>query len=175
MLQLGWAFFVLVVIASYTANLAASLSQNTAGSYIRNIDDAISKNMTSCVASAAEIDVRRQYPGALWATISYKDTRGDGAMAQAFVANNCSTIVWPMAYVDREVNDAKFMCDRPTNISPPWLYPGEVSYRGACAFPAPQVRHKPGRSGESERVRARLSELCAGIGSALRGNQGVHA
>lgn len=136
MLQLGWAFFVLVVIASYTANLAASLSQNTAGSYIRNIDDAISKNMTSCVASAAEIDVRRQYPGALWATISYKDTRGDGAMAQAFVANNCSTIVWPMAYVDREVNDAKFMCDRPTNI-PPLVVPGRGVLPRRLRIPCP--------------------------------------
>ena len=111
MLHLGWAFFILIMITGYTANLAASLSRSNAGWYIRTMDEAISQNVINCVASAVENDVQRDYPQARWATIGYSETRGEGAMKRAFEDNNCSTIVWPMAYVDREPSDAKFMCD----------------------------------------------------------------
>ena len=111
MLHLGWAFFTLIMITGYTANLAASLSRSTAGSYIRSMDEAISQNVINCVASAVEEDVRRDYPNARWATLAYSETRGEGGMKRAFDGNNCSTIVWPMAYVDRDVLHAKFMCD----------------------------------------------------------------
>ena len=78
------------MITGYTANLAASLSRSTAGSYIRSMDEAISQNVINCVASAVEEDVRRDYPNARWATLAYSETRGEGGMKRAFDGNNCS-------------------------------------------------------------------------------------
>ena len=61
---LTWSFFVLIVIASYTANLAAFLSQKKAMHNIVSVEDCIKKNCSFChhTSSSIRTVITNKYP-----------------------------------------------------------------------------------------------------------------
>ena len=48
-LNFGFGFFILVIVAAYTANLAAFLTLASTGDYIKSMSDAIARKVPMCV------------------------------------------------------------------------------------------------------------------------------
>ena len=67
--QLGYGFFVLIIVASYTANLATILMARSERQAINNIQDAINKGVKICVLEALEPQAKTLFPQAQWHTI----------------------------------------------------------------------------------------------------------
>ena len=62
--QLGVGFFIMVLIASYTANLATILVGQSQGFRINSIEDAVAERLTICVLSALLPEIQAKYPRA---------------------------------------------------------------------------------------------------------------
>ena len=62
--QLGYGFFIMVILASYTANLATILVAKSQSAGIQSIQDAIDKQLTICVLSAVQPELTAKYPQA---------------------------------------------------------------------------------------------------------------
>ena len=65
LLVLSWAFWVLIISAAYTANLASFfVTQNLASGQVATITDAVRLGKSICVVSASVIegDIRAQFP-----------------------------------------------------------------------------------------------------------------
>eukprot|EP00546_Thalassionema_frauenfeldii_P018775 CAMPEP_0178897260 /NCGR_PEP_ID=MMETSP0786-20121207/1644_1 /TAXON_ID=186022 /ORGANISM="Thalassionema frauenfeldii, Strain CCMP 1798" /LENGTH=361 /DNA_ID=CAMNT_0020567783 /DNA_START=592 /DNA_END=1677 /DNA_ORIENTATION=- len=87
-LNFGIAFWVLVLIAAYTANLAAFLTVSFADSrdYLKDMDDAIAKGITICCAwTPLEDQLSRKWPNA---KIIYPTD-----YMEAYDRGNCSAII----------------------------------------------------------------------------------
>ena len=61
---LTWAFFVLIILSAYTANLAAFLGRNKAVFNVKSVDDCIEKNCNLCFESSllTKTELKRQFP-----------------------------------------------------------------------------------------------------------------
>jgi hypothetical protein len=65
MLNIGFTFFLVIILASYTANLASNLiSHDTSTPFIADMDDANTRALSICVAAgtAAETTISASYP-----------------------------------------------------------------------------------------------------------------
>mmetsp|Transcript_114680 Transcript_114680/g.370567 ORF Transcript_114680/g.370567 Transcript_114680/m.370567 type:complete len:625 (-) Transcript_114680:272-2146(-) len=72
--RLGFAFFVLVIMASYTASLASMLVvQRQAIGTIANIDDAVAKSVTICTSGVLMPSLTRLYPKSSLIDVGYME------------------------------------------------------------------------------------------------------
>ena len=82
--QLGYGFFVLITISSYTANLATILVAKSNKQGISSIQDAIDQGVTICVLQAVERQVSALFPKAKWHMVS-----SSSAQVQALNLGTC--------------------------------------------------------------------------------------
>jgi hypothetical protein len=71
--QLGYGFFILIILASYTANLATILVAKSSKRGINSIQDAIDQGVTICVLKALEQQATSLFPQAKWHLVSGSD------------------------------------------------------------------------------------------------------
>ena len=102
---IGWAFFCLIVLSAYTANLAAWLGVRTDSPFISSIDVAVEQQARICVASAVLDELEALYPTANFHPISFSRE-----MNVTYVEEKCKAIVWSMPVVLRTPKTAAFMC-----------------------------------------------------------------
>ena len=60
----GYAFLILIAVASYTANLAAYLASSGVGDYVKSVEEAILKGSTICAHPVLEDELNVVWPGA---------------------------------------------------------------------------------------------------------------
>lgn len=58
----GWSFFILIVISAYTANLAAYMLRDEAGTYIVSMEAAVLQRSVVCVAMAVKAELQVHHP-----------------------------------------------------------------------------------------------------------------
>ena len=89
-LRNGFAFFLTLVIAAYTANLAAFMTiQASYVTTVSTIDEAASKEMTICALGGMREDITRLHPSAY---IHYIDSLQE--MMSAYDQDNCQAILY---------------------------------------------------------------------------------
>jgi len=103
---IGWSFFILVVIAAYTANLAAFLTKHQVGSYHTGMQSLIDSNEVVCVAAPLLKDLAMAWPAANLIPITFS-----GDIAANVQAAGCAAIVWSMPVVSRLPETAAYMCE----------------------------------------------------------------
>ena len=120
----GWSFFILITISAYTANLAAYMLRNEAGTYIASMEAAVYQRSVVCVAVAVKAELQARYPGARLQGVSFT-----GDLVEEYRSNRCDAVVWSMPVVKRSPSTARFMCDMD-------LAAVDVVLELAWAFPA---------------------------------------
>eukprot|EP00929_Paragymnodinium_shiwhaense_P112075 TRINITY_DN80337_c0_g1_i1.p1 TRINITY_DN80337_c0_g1~~TRINITY_DN80337_c0_g1_i1.p1 ORF type:complete len:729 (+),score=77.72 TRINITY_DN80337_c0_g1_i1:65-2251(+) len=94
--RLGLAFFVLVIITSYTASLASLLVvQRQAAGAISGIDKAIEQKLTICVAASVADGFKQSYPDANWLPTPFPE------IPRALYAGRCQVAVKSEADIER--------------------------------------------------------------------------
>ena len=101
--RVGYGFFVLIMLASYTANLATTLVTAPVVTYqVANIDEAASKGLSVCAFSAAAITTLKTfYPSIKVVTITTTDA---AVCLQALIAGQCGAAVLFQSDWDAVVN-----------------------------------------------------------------------
>ena len=74
--QLGFGVFIMITVATYTANLATILVSNTKENAISNIDDAMAEQMTICMLSALIKEAETKYPTAKLVGLDHANRAG---------------------------------------------------------------------------------------------------
>ncbi|CAE7767105.1 GLR3.2 [Symbiodinium necroappetens] len=98
LLSLGFSFFVLVTLASYTASLASMLvTQKQAVSPISNIQDAIDLEVPICLVSQLVPTFTQVYPRAIFVNIG--SGMEDGA--RNIYSGNCGAMILSQDLIDR--------------------------------------------------------------------------
>ena len=108
-LNTGFGFFVLIIAASYTANLASCfISAKIVSAPMQSIDDADSRGLSVCVlaGTVAEAIVQSTYSKLNMVSVNSVDVAG---MIQAMNQGQCQGAVmsqsdWDMAQVDATCN-----------------------------------------------------------------------
>jgi len=95
---LALAFFCFLGLASYTANFTSFLLMNNLHKGIQGLDDAISKDVNICVASAATDALIAAYPK-LRSLLVHQDSHH--AAVNAFHAGNCGALFLPTVELAR--------------------------------------------------------------------------
>ena len=72
----GWAFLILIVVAAYTANLAAFLSRQPPSNFWSGLDDATEAGAKVCAHVALQGKLSRLYPSTNW-HFRYMDTAAE--------------------------------------------------------------------------------------------------
>lgn len=118
-LSFGYSFLVLIVVATYTANLAAFLTLSGANDYISSMDDAIDQGVSLCVHKVLTKDLKRVWPeatlvNASQATFSNDSIRDDPnlAMLELYDNKTCSAIVTGLSDIRNDVVLMDNFCER---------------------------------------------------------------
>jgi hypothetical protein len=140
----GWSFLILIVVAAYTANLAAFLLRGSASYYIKSMDQAIAEEKIVCVALAVKAELEIRYPGARLRGLSFS-----GEFAEDYTANDCDAVVWSMPVVQRLPSTARFICDMnlvavDIVLEKPWAFPASPELAPSITYWMEQLRAKTG-------------------------------
>jgi len=101
-IAVGFSFFILIITTAYTANLAAILTHDAPGDYIRSMEDAIAKGARVCTPGAILTTVKYQYPTGTFVRL----TTSVGA---ALDQGECDAFIFAYAVV-REQSFVDAMC-----------------------------------------------------------------
>ena len=92
LLNIGFAFFVLLVMASYTANLAAMLAtDNLKSDTIRSLEDCAEQKCTLCIYYKVEADLKALYDTTGMNVVPWSSTT---AMIQAAIDGSCDATIF---------------------------------------------------------------------------------
>lgn len=113
LLNIGFGFFLLIVIASYTANLAALLSaKNLKTGSLNSMDDCIEQKCTLCVHSVMLGQMELAY-GSTGVKLMAYTTDSPAGFAESARAPECDATMLDFYSfrVDIKSGDAPFLCD----------------------------------------------------------------
>jgi ABC-type amino acid transport substrate-binding protein len=77
-LRFTWGFFILILLSSYTANLASHLTKSNTGRFWRDVDDATADGARICITSALCTEARGRWPDASFVCTSGSQDAMDG-------------------------------------------------------------------------------------------------
>jgi len=110
-LSFGYSFLVLIVVATYTANLAAFLTLSGANDYISSMNDAIDKGVSLCVHEVLMTDLKIMWPKATFVNASVHEDPYV-SMLEDYDNNLCSAIVTGLSDIRNDVGTMKKFCER---------------------------------------------------------------
>jgi len=111
-LYIGWAFFVCLCLAAYTANFAAFLVRTPKTTHFKFISEALEYDPDIRICYPMDGGVRtyilNHYP-----TIAY-NLHGlpPGGLAETYDRAQCSALIWSEVAIPRYPNNLAFMCER---------------------------------------------------------------
>ena len=140
----GWAFLILIVVAAYTANLAAFLLRGPTSYYIKSMDQAVAEKKIVCVALQVKPELEIRYPGARLRGLSFS-----GEFADDYKENSCDAVVWSMPVVQRLPSTARFICDMnlvavDKVLEKTWAFPASPQLAPSLTYWMQQVQKKTG-------------------------------
>ena len=111
LMNVGYAFFLLITISAYTANLAAFMTQEVLTSSFGSIEQAISHvpPITLCAHSIVENSLRQAYPDARW-HFAIIDTREQ--LERVYAAQGCGALVYSQHEFVGSLSKDLWRCDR---------------------------------------------------------------
>lgn len=96
-LLVGYAFLILVAVASYTANLAAFLTIAGVSSYISSMEEAIYTNTPICIHPTLQDELESVWPEATFVVNTAR--QGTDGMLEFYKAGKCSVLASSMLEV----------------------------------------------------------------------------
>ena len=106
-LNIGFAILSFLVVAAYTANLAALFTIHAASQTIRTMEQAIATNTPLCASTVLEADLRMLYPNAQW--IFKSETK---LIQRAFDKGLCQGIVDGWIDIRADPHAQKWYCEK---------------------------------------------------------------
>ncbi|KAL7529626.1 hypothetical protein ACHAXR_003059, partial [Thalassiosira sp. AJA248-18] len=89
-LMLGFASFILIVVSSYVANLAATLTKSALESHVSTMEMAVAKNMTICANSDLQEELEIRWPTANF--VWYQTTNETYSFFLDYDEGNCDAM-----------------------------------------------------------------------------------
>ena len=159
----GWAFLILIVVAAYTANLAAFLLRGSTSYYIKSMDQAVAEEKIVCVAFAVKPELEIRYPGARLRGLSFS-----GEFADDYTANSCDAVVWSMPVVQRLPSTARFICDMnlvavDIVLEKPWAFPASPQLAPALTYWMQQLDQSTGQKYVDTFERKYYADTCTDV------------
>ena len=110
-LNFGFGFFILIIVAAYTANLAAFLTLASTGDYINSINDAIESKAPMCVHPVLFDDFVRNFPDGIFVT-SGETSELFLEMFENYDKGLCEALIFGTFDILSSVLYTTNMCDR---------------------------------------------------------------
>jgi hypothetical protein len=114
-LNVGWAFLILVILTTYTASLAVFLLIPQVGDYHKTIEDAIAAEAKICVHTALKGEIEGRWGSAGLPGYDKDTSFVYGAtienLKDSYKNGECAAIAWDEDYTRLDEGTVKFFCE----------------------------------------------------------------
>jgi len=137
-LLFGFGFFILVAVASYTANLAAFLTVSGVTNYIGSMEDAIYTQTAVCIHPILRKELESVWPEAIF--VVNNDNPTTAGMVEYYEAGKCSVLASSMMEIRNSVELMESFCSNELVstgslvLENPLAFPVNERYAGGLSY-----------------------------------------